>query len=70
MPRLILTELPSQTADLNCPSCHSSHTIVAHTDDHYVCLNCGWSRNLNESSGFWNAIAAFASALIVMLILI
>lgn len=35
---------------LECPRCHQ-HNIVSHGESRYVCLNCGWERDVANRWG-------------------
>lgn len=35
---------------LECPRCGGRHTIVTKAESHYVCLRCGWERDLSGES--------------------
>lgn len=35
------------THHLECPRCHS-HNIVVHGENRYVCLSCGWVRDVSS----------------------
>lgn len=35
---------------LECPRC-GRHTVVLHGESRYVCLSCGWSRDVSDE---WN----------------
>ncbi len=35
-----------------CPNC-GQHTVVVKDENHFVCLNCRWSRNISRGSGFF-----------------
>ncbi|WP_035992664.1 hypothetical protein [Leptolyngbya sp. KIOST-1] len=61
---------PHHPHHLECPHC-GRHTIVTKAESYYVCLNCGWERDLsNEFPRGLEAIASFLVTLALLLLLL
>ncbi|NJL45143.1 MAG: hypothetical protein HC922_04060 [Leptolyngbyaceae cyanobacterium SM2_3_12] len=43
----MLVPLPQHELPVECPRCRR-HTLVRHGESEYVCLNCGFRRNLDH----------------------
>jgi DNA-directed RNA polymerase subunit RPC12/RpoP len=54
----------SGCSSMECPRC-GRRTIVPHGESLYVCLNCGWRRDLSESS--WNGPGEWIIAALIVL---
>lgn len=48
---------------MECPRC-GKRTIVPHGDSLYICLNCGWRRDVSELS--WNGLGEWLASLILI----
>jgi ribosomal protein L37E len=61
---------PHHPHHLECPRC-GRHTIVTKAESYYVCLHCGWERDLsNEWSGSIAGVLGFVmTGLLLLLVL-
>ncbi|MFM7450583.1 MAG: hypothetical protein ACKO24_18525 [Leptolyngbyaceae cyanobacterium] len=60
----------SHVFELQCPRC-GHRAVVTKAEHHYVCLNCGWERNISQDrlSGMAEFFAFFIITLFLLLLI-
>lgn len=64
----IETSHPDHPHHLECPRC-GRHTVVTKAEGYYVCLSCGWERDLTNEWGY-GVIRLFSAAGVILLFLL
>jgi ribosomal protein L37E len=61
---------PQHPHHLECPRC-GRHTIVTKAESYYVCLHCGWERDLSRDwpYGMEEVVSFIVTFLLLLLIL-
>ena len=62
---------PQHPHHLECPRCQR-HTVVQHGETRYVCLSCGWFRDVSDwelRSGLPAFVLLFLVGIIVVILL-
>lgn len=58
---------PAHLPYLECPNC-KAHSVVLQGESRYVCLRCGWSRDVSEwNFPVWLIFLLLGFALVLML---
>jgi len=59
----------NDTQHLECPHCRR-HSLVTHGENRYVCLNCGWERDIDNGWGSGPPPLLVILALFVVIVII